>query len=77
MKPEGNQEKERESVLTEDDKFSLKEELQKKVDEGNERLEKSFNSRKGGERIIRHADSFLGDCDSGASHRCTRTRHFL
>ncbi len=39
------QEKERESVLTEDDKFSLKEELQKKVDEGNERLEKSFNSK--------------------------------
>ena len=39
------QEKERESILTEDDKFSLKEELQKKVDNGNETLEKMFYSK--------------------------------
>ena len=39
------QEKERESTLTEDDKFSLKEELQKKVDKGNEELGKSFEAK--------------------------------
>lgn len=39
------QEKERLGSLTEDDKFSLKEELQKKVDKGNEDLEKAFESK--------------------------------
>ncbi|OGG58310.1 ribosome recycling factor [Candidatus Kaiserbacteria bacterium RIFCSPHIGHO2_01_FULL_55_17] len=39
------QEKERESALTEDDKFSLKEELQKRVDKGNEELEGAFESK--------------------------------
>ncbi|MDO8553069.1 MAG: ribosome recycling factor [bacterium] len=36
------QEKERDGTLTEDDKFSLKEELQKKVDNANGELEKAF-----------------------------------
>ncbi len=39
------QEKERLGSLTEDDKFSLKEELQKKVDKGNEELEKAFENK--------------------------------
>lgn len=39
------QEKEREGTLTEDDKFSLKEELQKKMDKANEELEASFESK--------------------------------
>lgn len=39
------QEKEREGTLTEDDKFSLKEELQKKVDAGNGELEKAFDAK--------------------------------
>jgi len=39
------QTKEKEGTLTEDDKFSLKEELQKKVDKGNEELEKAFNNK--------------------------------
>jgi len=39
------QEREREGTLTEDDKFFLKEELQKKVDKANEDLEKSFESK--------------------------------
>ncbi len=39
------QEKEREGILTEDDKFSLKEELQKRVDKGNADLEKAFDSK--------------------------------
>lgn len=39
------QEREREGTLTEDDKFSLKEELQKKVDKANETLEAAFESK--------------------------------
>lgn len=39
------QEKERESALTEDDKFQLKDELQKRVDASNAELEKSFESK--------------------------------
>ena len=36
------QTREKEGTLTEDDKFALKEELQKKVDKANEDLEKAF-----------------------------------
>lgn len=39
------QEREREGTLTEDDKFALKEDLQKKVDAANEELEKAFDSK--------------------------------
>ena len=39
------QEKERKSELTEDDKYSLKEELQKRVDKANEDLEKAFENK--------------------------------
>ncbi len=39
------QEKEREGTLTEDDKFSLKEELQKRVDAANEGLENAFSKK--------------------------------
>ena len=39
------QTKEKEGVLTEDDKFALKEELQKKVDAANGELEKAFESK--------------------------------
>lgn len=39
------QEKERESVITEDDKFSLKDDMQKKVDAANEELEKMFKAK--------------------------------
>lgn len=39
------QEKERKSELTEDDKFSLKDELQKKTDKANEELEKAFEAK--------------------------------
>lgn len=39
------QEKERESELTEDDKFSLKDELQKQVDKANEELQKAFENK--------------------------------
>lgn len=39
------QEKEREGTLTEDDKFRLKEELQKKIDKANEDLEKAFEGK--------------------------------
>jgi len=39
------QEREREGTLTEDDKFQLKEELQKKIDTGNGDLEKAFESK--------------------------------
>lgn len=39
------QEKERAKELTEDDKFRLKDELQKKVDAGNEALEKLFENK--------------------------------
>ncbi|MEK7134023.1 MAG: ribosome recycling factor [Patescibacteria group bacterium] len=39
------QTKEKESTLTEDDKFSLKEELQKKVDAANGELEKAFDAK--------------------------------
>jgi ribosome recycling factor len=39
------QEREREGTLTEDDKFSLKEELQKKVDKINEDFEGSFHAK--------------------------------
>ncbi|MDB5238377.1 MAG: Frr, ribosome recycling factor [Candidatus Kaiserbacteria bacterium] len=39
------QEREREGTLTEDDKFALKEELQKKVDAANEALEKAFEAK--------------------------------
>lgn len=39
------QEKEREGILTEDDKFALKEELQKRVDKGNGDLEQAFGSK--------------------------------
>ena len=39
------QEKEREGTLTEDDKFSLKDELQKKVDKANEEFEEAFEKK--------------------------------
>ena len=39
------QSREKEGTLTEDDKFSLKEELQKKVDAGNGDLEKAFERK--------------------------------
>lgn len=39
------QEREKEGTLTEDDKFSLKEELQKKVDAANGELEKAFEGK--------------------------------
>jgi ribosome recycling factor len=39
------QEREREGTLTEDDKFQLKDELQKKIDKANEELEKAFESK--------------------------------
>lgn len=39
------QAREKEGTLTEDDKFSLKEELQKRVDKANEELEKSFERK--------------------------------
>jgi ribosome recycling factor len=39
------QTREKEGTLTEDDKFQLKEELQKRVDKANEELEKAFESK--------------------------------
>jgi ribosome recycling factor len=39
------QNREKEGTLTEDDKFNLKEELQKKVDKVNEELEKAFEAK--------------------------------
>lgn len=39
------QEREREGTLTEDDKFFLKDELQKRVDKTNEDLEKAFDAK--------------------------------
>ena len=39
------QNREKEGTLTEDDKFKLKDELQKKVDKGNEDLEKAFEGK--------------------------------
>jgi ribosome recycling factor len=39
------QEREREKKITEDDKFSLKDELQKKVDTANEELESAFDAK--------------------------------
>ncbi|HTR19062.1 MAG TPA: ribosome recycling factor [Candidatus Paceibacterota bacterium] len=39
------QEKERDSKITEDDKFSLKDELQKKVDKANEDFESAFKAK--------------------------------
>jgi len=39
------QEKERASLLTEDDKYQLKNELQKKTDKANEELEKAFGKK--------------------------------
>lgn len=39
------QEREREGTLTEDDKFALKEDLQKRVDKTNEDLEKAFEAK--------------------------------
>ncbi|MCE9541264.1 ribosome recycling factor [Candidatus Kaiserbacteria bacterium] len=39
------QEREREGTLTEDDKFSLKDEIQKKIDKANEELEAAFESK--------------------------------
>src|ERR1700722_19589897 len=39
------QEREREKKMTEDDKFSLKDELQKKVDKANEELESAFEDK--------------------------------
>lgn len=39
------QEREREGTLTEDDKFTLKDELQKRIDKANEDLEKAFESK--------------------------------
>ena len=39
------QAEEKEGTLTEDDKFRLKEELQKKVDKANEELEKAFENK--------------------------------
>ena len=40
------QAREKEGTLTEDDKFKLKEELQKRIDKANEELEKAFESKK-------------------------------
>ena len=39
------QEREREGTLTEDDKFMLKDDLQKRVDKANEELEKAFEAK--------------------------------
>ncbi len=39
------QSKEKDGVLTEDDKYNLKNEMQKKVDKANEELEKMFDSK--------------------------------
>lgn len=39
------QEKERTSEITEDNKFALKEDMQKRVDEANKKLEESFESK--------------------------------
>ena len=39
------QEREREGTLTEDDKFALKEDLQKKVDAANDGLERAFDAK--------------------------------
>ena len=39
------QEREKEGTLTEDDKFSLKEDLQKKVDAANKDLETAFEKK--------------------------------
>jgi len=39
------QSREKEGTLTEDDKFSLKEEMQKKIDASNEELEKAFEKK--------------------------------
>ncbi len=39
------QAKEKEGTLTEDDKFSLKDQLQEKVDKANEELEKAFDAK--------------------------------
>jgi len=39
------QEREKEGTLTEDDKFQLKDELQKRIDKVNEELEKTFESK--------------------------------
>lgn len=39
------QDREREGTLTEDDKFFLKDDLQKRVDKGNEELEKQFEAK--------------------------------
>ncbi len=39
------QEKEREGTLTEDDKYSLKDELQKKVDKANDDMETAFDNK--------------------------------
>jgi ribosome recycling factor len=39
------QSREKEGTLTEDDKFSLKEELQKKIDKANEELEATFDKK--------------------------------
>lgn len=39
------QEREREGTLTEDDKFTLKDELQKRIDKANDELEKAFDSK--------------------------------
>jgi ribosome recycling factor len=41
------QEKEKNNDITEDDKFILKDQLQKKIDECNEDLEKAFESKEG------------------------------
>lgn len=42
------QTREKEGTLTEDDKFTLKDELQKKVDAGNDELEKMFRKKEEG-----------------------------
>lgn len=39
------QQREKEGSLTEDDKFKLKEELQKKIDKANEEMERAFESK--------------------------------
>ena len=39
------QEKEKNGEISEDDKFRLKDEMQKKIDDGNEQLEKSFEAK--------------------------------
>lgn len=41
------QEREREGTLTEDDKFTLKDELQKRIDKINDDLEQSFKAKEG------------------------------